>query len=151
MNLNKLFKNDKEEIDTYILECLNFKFSKNTQKILRNFRSALFSSQLSSSKAKYFTRKLAFCLWAIRAQATKLESPHGLAVLQLSTSDNGTAGLLPFARGVLCFGKERPNQSQLVSFLVDSGSQINLMSLTHLKQLQFSTSNVKPVQREYGS
>ena len=133
-NLNKLFKTDKEEIATYIMECLNFKFSKSTQKILKSFQSQLFSSQLSSSRAKFFLRKLALCLWAIRAQATKLESRHGLAVMQLSTSDSGTAGLLPFARGVLCYGKERPHQSQLVSFLVDSGSQINIMSLSHLKQ-----------------
>ena len=133
MNLNKLFKSDKKEIATYILECLNFQFSKSTKKILKSFQSQLFSSQLTSSKAKYFIRKLALCLWSIRAQATKLESPHGLAVLQLSTSDSGPAGLLPFARGVLCFGKEKPHQSQLVSFLVDSGSQINIMSLNHLK------------------
>ena len=118
-------------------------------KMLRKFQAQLFSSQLTKSKAKFFIRKLAFCLWSIRAQADKIEPPHGLAVLQLSTSDSGAAGLLPYARGSLCFGEERPNQSQLVSFLVDSGSQVNIMSLSHLEKLQFSTSKVKPVQREY--
>ena len=68
--------------------------------------------------------------------------------MQLSTSDE-QSGLLPFARGVLIYGQQTPHQSQLVSFLVDSGSQINIMSLGHLKQLNFSTSNVKPVQRDY--
>ena len=41
-NLSKLFKTDKEAISTYISECLNFKFSRNTQKVLKRFSSKLF-------------------------------------------------------------------------------------------------------------
>ena len=47
LNLLQIFKNDKEEIASFILECLKFKFSKATKKILRNFQAQLFSPQMS--------------------------------------------------------------------------------------------------------
>merc|ERR1712030_254061 len=65
--------------------------------------------------------------------------------------EGGAAGTLPYARGSLAplKGPFHPNQTKLVSFLVDSGSMVNIMSINHLKKLQFSTEMVRPVEREY--
>ena len=142
LNLIQIFKHNKEEIAQYLEECLKFNFSKSTKKVLRKFKAQLFLPQLSMCKAKYFTRQLASCLSAIRAQSAKLESPTGLVILNLSTmAAGGAAGTLPYARGSLAplKGPFHPNQTKLVSFLVDSGSMVNIMSIKHLKKLQFNT------------
>ena len=81
-NLSKLFKTDKEAISTYITDCLNFKFSRSTQKVLKLFSTKLLCC--TSSQSKFFLRRLALCLWAIRAQANRLESQHSLAAMQIS-------------------------------------------------------------------
>ena len=64
-------------------------------KMLRKFQAQLFSSQLTKSKAKFFIRKLAFCLWSIRAQAAKIEATNGLVVLRGGETKPVTIGHIP--------------------------------------------------------
>ena len=154
VHLTHSFKHNKEEIAQYLEECLNFSFSKSTKKVLRKFKAQLFTC--SVHKAKYFIRYLANCLSAIRAQSAKIESPTGLVILNLTTMEAGAAGTLPYARGCLAPSEAapltvpfHPTQTKLISFLIDSGSMVNIMSINHLKKLQFNTDMVRAVEREY--
>ena len=144
--LLQTFRNDKDSIAQYIRECLQFQFSKMTKKTLRRFETRLFSC--SNSQAKFFLRKLALCIWSIRVRAQKFETKHNMSVMQMTTSEQ-QSGMLPFARVLLTWGHETPQQSCLVSFLIDSGSQINIMSLNHLQQIRISKTKIKPVLNDY--
>ena len=132
------FKNNKSEIEELLDECLTINFSKSTTKVLRRFKSQLFTC--SAQNARYFIRYLSNCLGAIRAHSAKMESPTGLTILNL-----------PYSRGCLAPSEDPflPSQTKLISFLIDSGSMVNIMSLQHLKKLQFSEDMVQPVEREY--
>ena len=143
------FKNNKSEIEELLDECLTINFSKSTTKVLRRFKSQLFTC--SAQNARYFIRYLSNCLGAIRAHSAKMESPTGLVILNLTTTESGAAGTLPYSRGCLAPSEDPflPSQTKLISFLIDSGSMVNIMSLQHLKKLQFSEDMVQPVEREY--
>ena len=117
-----------------------------TRKTLRRFEVRLFIC--STPQAKYYLGKLAQCLTSIREKAHKLETEHNMSVMQISTSQQ-QRGELPFALGVLTLGHDSLRQSCLVSFLVDSGSQINIMSLEHLQQMGINKKNIRPVLNDY--
>ena len=142
------FKNNKSEINELLDECLTINFSKSTTKILKRFKTQLSTQTCSAQNARYFVKHLSNCIGAIKSHSAQMKSPTGLTILNLTTTETGNKGTLPYSRGCLTPLEEPflPSQTKLLSFLIDSGSMVNIMSIQHLKKLNISTNMMQPEQ-----
>ena len=89
------------------------------RKTLLQFQKRL--STVNQPQATFYLGQLARCIHSIRGKAQHQEETDSrTTILQMSSQQ--VKGELPFTRGCLILGYDQGYQSNLVSFLVDSGS-----------------------------
>ena len=102
---------------------------------------------INKPQARSYLKQMTKCLHSVRGKVKHYESGHTIVLL---LNANEISGERPFARGCLAMpGRTQGYQSNMVSFLIDTGSQVSILSLSHLKQMGINSQKIHPVQTSY--